>query len=382
MFSISNAVMWQVEVVQEDRWDYGPLQLVFIPERKKKELEQVALVWDWNRSVSGGFSRPADGVDFIRKEVRIASVENPNLIVVPRQRNGYSELHSMLASLVPQPILDEFGIKRLKANMALILRGGNPDYEMPNDYAMRACAAFEKYIWTKLAPKARMRADFFSSSSPLRLLAGDALFWMHRMYRIALDRAEDAPEAEQTADDRWQPLDVLEEKLKDGMRAEDREKFRVRRPLMGGTICDIEDAEECDFFVDEMIDGSGVMESLHPVIETLHSHRVHEDFSDQYSWIKEDFERSFYSKRAKVKVSLVETLDDMPVWSSDEQDGYERVLFRDVLAFLNPAERHLVIALRSGKTTTEIASQLGHKGHAAVSRRVKRLKAKVTALLN
>jgi hypothetical protein len=106
------------------------------------------------------------------------------------------------------------------------------------------------------------------------------------------------------------------------------------------------------------------MESLDPAIETLHSHRVHEDFSDRYSWIKEDFERSFYSKRAKLKVSLVET-----------QDGYERVLFRDVLAFLNSSERHLVIALRSGKTTTEIACEA--KSHAAVLRRVKKLQAKV-----
>ncbi len=382
MFSITNATMWQVEVVQEDHWDYGPLQLVFIPERKKKGLEQTALVWDWNRSLSGGFSRPSDGLDFLRDELGITNLENPNLIAVPRQRNGYSELHAMLASLVPQEILDEFGIKRMQANLALILRGRYPDYEIPNDYAMRACAAFEKYIWTKLAPKARMRAGLFSSSSPLRLLAGDSLFWMHRMYRIALDRAEDTPEAEEMEEDRWQPLDVLEAKLKDGMAPEQRDKFRVRRPLVGGTLCDIEDPEECDFFVDEMIDGAGVMESLDPVIETLHSHRTHEDFSDQYSWIKEDFERSFYSKRAKLKVSLVETVDDMPVWSSDEQDGYERVLFRDVLAFLNPAERHLVIALRSGKTTTEIARELGHKSHAAVSRRVKKLKAKVKALLN
>lgn len=71
----------------------------------------------------------------------------------------------------------------------------------------------------------------------------------------------------------------------------------------------------------------------------------------------------------------------MPVWSSDEQDGYERVLFRHLLAFLNPSERHLVLALRSGKRTTEIAHDLGHKGHAAVLRRVKKLQAKVRSLL-
>lgn len=76
MFSISNAMMWQVEVVQEDRWEYGPLQLVFIPERKKKHFEQVALVAEWNRSLSGGFSRPADAVDYPQAWNRYSYVRN------------------------------------------------------------------------------------------------------------------------------------------------------------------------------------------------------------------------------------------------------------------------------------------------------------------
>jgi hypothetical protein len=44
----------------------------------------------------------------------------------------------MLASLVPQPILDDFGIKRLKANLALILRG-YPDYDMQRLRDARVC---------------------------------------------------------------------------------------------------------------------------------------------------------------------------------------------------------------------------------------------------
>jgi len=380
MFVISNAMMSQAEVVQSDRWDYGPLQLFFVPQRHRRELEQVALVHEWNRSLSGGFARPAEAYDYVHKGLGLKNLTNPNLVLVPRQRDGYSELHGMLASLVPSQILKDLGIEKVKANLALFLRGRIDP--LPNDYADRACAAFEKHIWMKLAPKARLRSDFFSPTSPLRLLAGDTLFWMHRLYRIALDRAEEAPESQERECEEWEPLDQLERKLKACIPAKNHGKFYLRRPLAGGTICDIDDPEECDFFLDEMIQGAGVMDSLEPVIEALHAHRVHEDFSDHYSWVKEDFERSFYSKRSRLKVSLVETIDDMPVWSADDGQGYERVLFRDMLAFLDRGERHLVLALRCGKTTTEIARELGHSGHAAVSRRIKKLRAKVKALLN
>src|SRR6185436_15978799 len=113
----------------------------------------------------------------------------------------------------------------------------------------------------------------------------------------------------------------------------------------------------------------------------LHRHHAHEDFSSRYSWVKEDFERSFYSKRSKLKVELIETVDDAPVWNSAEPDGYERVLFRDILAALNVRERRLLLALRMGKTSTEIARGQGLTGHAAISRRIKGLKAKIAKLL-
>jgi hypothetical protein len=157
--------------------------------------------------------------------------------------------------------------------------------------------------------------------------------------------------------------------------------FEVRRPLRGGVIWDEENHDEREAVLDHAITGIGVMESIEPVVDLLQTHRTHEDFSSSVSWIKEDFERSFYSKRAKLKVELVETLDDSPVWAMDECDGYGQVLFRDLLAALNLKERKLLLAVRQGKTPCEIASTQGLRGHAAISRRVKRLKAKLAALL-
>jgi hypothetical protein len=163
---------------------------------------------------------------------------------------------------------------------------------------------------------------------------------------------------------------------------EDREKFKIRRPLRGGELWDETDQEDRNEVIDAAISGGGVLASLDPVVEVLNTHRCHDDFAARHSWIKEDFERSFYSKRAKLKVDLVETVDDAPVWASADNEGYEHALFRDVLSFLDLREKRLVLALRSGKTVSDIASQQGLSGHASISRKIKALKQKVCRLIN
>ena len=79
-------------------------------------------------------------------------------------------------------------------------------------------------------------------------------------------------------------------------------------------------------------------------------------------------------------MTLLETVDDVPAWSAGEPDGFADVLFRDLLAFFDRRDRHLLVALRHGKTTSEIARESGHKGHAAVARRVAAVRAKVRKL--
>jgi hypothetical protein len=58
------------------------------------------------------------------------------------------------------------------------------------------------------------------------------------------------------------------------------------------------------------------------------------------------------------------------------------VLFRDVFAALDLRERRLILAIRAGKTVTEIGREAGHAGHAAISRRIEQIQAKVRRLLN
>jgi hypothetical protein len=402
---MSNAFFDQAEIVQLDRRDHGPLELVFLDGVLDREGqrgdEAIGHIAEWNRRFRNGLLRKADNLEWVQGMLpALRGRSNPNIFLVPRIK-GYTELHSMLASIVPEGILRRHGIWKRNAFFSLIpfLHGFCEELDKPElferiswkesnarkveaarAYASGACRAFEEYIWTKLARHHRWHYEFFDPTSPLRLLAGDVRFWMNRLYRLAVEWSEDFEEVSGEGEN-WESIEALTHKLRENLPQEQWSNFLGRRPLMGGSLWNPDDPEDCEAVVEEMLNGAGIMESLQAVLEVLHTHPVHEDFSDRYSWIKEDFERSFYRKRAKVKVTLLETVDDLPVWSAKEPVGYGDILFRDLLSFFDRRDQHIFIAVRQGKTVSEIATELGHKGHAAVSRRLAEIKRKLRRLL-
>lgn len=377
MRHISNAHFHQAEITQIDRWEHGPLELVFLAEPAEGPLEQVAHIYEWNTTQRAGFYRSSEAMDALKTAIpSLEERRNPNMILVPTLA-GTSELDLMLAGLLPDALLQQHNLERRRSTMNLIFGHRALD----SNYGSRARVAFSEHIWSLLSPRARLGANAFSASSPLRLLAGDTRYWAHRIYRLALDRRDTYFDPTEHEEDSWKPVNTLREQILAQIPEEDRHRFKVERPLMGGDIWDVFDSGEREDVLRSAVDGDGVMESLEPVIEMLHSHRAHEDFSDQHSWIKEDFERSFYSKRARLKVDLVETIDDAPAYDLESNEPYEQVLFRDVIAMLNQKERRLVLALRMGKNASTIARESSLRGHASVSRRISALKAKLANLL-
>lgn len=378
MRCISNAFFHQAEVTQVDRWEHGPMELAFLPNPEASNLEMVAHVHEWNQTQRAGFVRSGRAIDGLKPFVPyLEERRNPNMILVPTY-DGTSELDIMLAGLLPDRDLAQAGLERRRASMGLLF----PHHDLPIGYGQRAREAFGHYIWTRLCPLARLKEGAFSARSPLRLLAGDTRYWAHRLYRLAMERRDQWFESTTHEDATWEPLEDLREKLLSQLPEEERHLFEVRRPLMGSDVWDEFDADEREDAIQCAIAGDGVLPSLEPVVELLHSHRAHEDFSATTSWIKEDFERSFYSKRAKLKVDLIETVDDAPAYQLEPNEPYEQVLFRDVVAVLNQKERRLVLALRLGKNASTIARDAGLRGHASVSRNIAALKAKIEKLVN
>ena len=378
MFTISNAMLSQAEIEQANHWEQGPLELVSfdVEAYEISRPELVGLVATWNREYEGGSCRDGDCLERLQHLLPGPfQAANPNLFLAPRA-NGFSHLEVMLGSVVPASILSKYGIAKQRANLWLV-----PWHkDLQPGYGRACCAAFEEHVWRRLARSSRCRHDFFSPDSPLRLLAGDSQYWASRLYRVALARYETfAPTTH--IDDEWHTIEAIEQDLAEQVPDWKEQGLLIRRPRMGGTIWDISDQAECEEVVDEMLDGLGLMEPLDPLLDLLHSHRAHEDFSNQYSWIKEDFERSFYSKRSRVKVVMVETIDEFPAWNAGECFGHEDLIFRDLLSCFDRKDQRVLIALRHGKTTTEIARESGLKGHASISRRISQIKKRVRRLM-
>jgi hypothetical protein len=138
-------------------------------------------------------------------------------------------------------------------------------------------------------------------------------FWMHRLYRVAIDVYESFPPTEYE-EDHWESLEEIARYMNETIPEDERASYRLTRPRMGGDLWNPEDPDDRAWITGLLIDGDTTVESLEPVVEVLLGSATHEDFSTRYSWIKEDFERAFYSKRSKIKVRLHEFTDECPVY--------------------------------------------------------------------
>jgi hypothetical protein len=287
-------------------------------------------------------------------------------------------------------VLDRYGLRRERGNFWLspvMSPGQTAEVFAPwgqgsiedwfREYAQKTEAAFEEFIFSQLLKGERFQRSHFSMNFPLRVLAGDVRYWMHRLFRIAVSRSDELGIVERE-DEEWDSMELLERKFYSRIPESERSNFQLTRPHYGSYFWDGDDEESRLDVLDELLEGNEFVESLDPVLELLASHHAHEDFSDQVSWVKEDFERAFYRKRSRVKVLLLETVDDRPVW--DSTGGTD--IFRDVMSFFDPKDRRLVIALRNGKSVSQIARELGHRGHAAVSRRLAKVKEELRRYLS
>jgi hypothetical protein len=112
---MSNAFFNQVEIQQVDRWNHGPLELVFVKDPNQLatgRLEATYAIHEWNQSQSGGFVRSGEAIELLKPLLpALERKANPNLVIAPQTANGISQLDVMLASLLPDEALSKAGIK-------------------------------------------------------------------------------------------------------------------------------------------------------------------------------------------------------------------------------------------------------------------------------
>jgi hypothetical protein len=142
---------------------------------------------------------------------------------------------------------------------------------------------------------------------------------------------------------------------------------------MGGTVWMGE--EEAGAVVRDAVEFADETGRLRDIMDAVRSHRVEDDFSDHWSYAREDFERKLHGKRRKVKVTFVEVPDTTPV-QGPESEIIGNLVTNDFMAMLDRTNRQIVVLLSSGVTSkTEIADILGYANHSAVSKRLARIRA-------
>ncbi|OXC87782.1 hypothetical protein BMR85_028600, partial [Achromobacter sp. KAs 3-5] len=136
----------------------------------------------------------------------------------------------------------------------------------------------------------------FTKNDPVHMLSHNLDFWIPPVSQVIQERLKDLPQGPhgKTAVD--QPAVLEDGSILEGA--------RITRPRIGSEIwTGEEDAAQARAEVVEAADRTG---NLRAILDAVKSHRIEDDFSDYWTYAREDFERKLHHKRAKAKVTFVE----------------------------------------------------------------------------
>lgn len=325
--------------------------------RIKKDL----LVARWNMMWEAGqYRRRLFDYDELPDDIRkIADIGDVNVMFVPRTRSRYHE-YAPLFHLLSRSTLERFGLPLVRAgSWPFMMDSTRPDRFLPQDFEQRLARAWSWEVWRRLMPGSSLAA--FSQNDPIRLLSHNLDFWIPPVTEVIRMTLEGFPEVDKGVSE--EPVSLDDGSPLEGV---------VRgNPKMGGPIWigEADAAETLDWTV-ETADTTG---NLRGILDAVRSNRVEDDFSDRWSYAREDFERKLYNKRSKHRVRFVELKDTIPV-VGPESEILGQLVTNDFLALLDKRNRQIVVLLSSGVTKkSEIAQILGYANHSAVSKRLARI---------
>jgi len=334
-----------------------------------KTLNRIA---EWNLAWEAAQLRSEMfGADLPNRLKFLEKFPDQNIYLLPKIRNHRYYSYLPLFHLLPLNILKKFGLPLLtKGIWPFIMERGRIDELLPIDFDQRLSQALAFYLWPKLRLGSPISA--FSSLDPIKILAHNLDYWLPHIYKVAEQRLIDLGRV--SFENAKQELTLME------ARKEGSEDIELNRPLFGGKIWMGEG--EANEATKEMIEYADSEGKLRSIIETVRSHRIKDDFSNRWSYAKEDFERKVYNKRSKVKVTFVELDNTIPVHGPDSEIE-ENMLWEDFLALLDVKERQIVVCIRNGITkVSEISHILGYANHSPISKALKKIREKAIKLLN
>ena len=316
------------------------------------------LLWE-----SAQFRRRYFDEDELPPEVaQIADQGDVSVTFIPRTATRYYE-YAPLYHLLSRSQAERHGLPLIRAGIWPYTASiDQPDRYLPADFGARLGRAWASAVWRHLSPGSPLSA--FSRSEPIRLLAHNLDFWIPSVTAAMEEILRGFPVVGEDAS--GEPVQLIDGSILEGAIA--------ASPRCGGTLWDGEAwAAEV---VEEVVEAADAGGRLRAILDAVRSNRVEDDFSDRWSFAREDFERKLYRKRNKVRVRFVELTDTIPV-QGPETEVEGNLVVGDFLALLDEREQQVVVLLRSGYTKLgEVASVLGYKNHSAVSKYLARVRRK------
>jgi len=292
---------------------------------------------------------------------RIADRGDVNVVFVPRTEKRFHE-YAPLYHLLNEAQLRRHGLPALRRGQwPFVMEYGNVERFLPDDLESRLQKAWASAVWRHLLPGSAMSG--FTGNDPIRMLAHNLDFWIPAVTGVVQEILSSNPVVDDTVGEA--PVPLIDGGFLDGAVGVS--------PRVGSDVWRGEqEAAEAVAATVERADGSG---RLRAIMDAVRSHRVEDDFSDRWTFEREDFERRLHRKRSKVQVRFVELTDTIPV-QGPETEIVDRLVFSDFLALLDERDRQVVVLLRSGFTKlTEIADVLGYRNHSPISKRLNRVRA-------
>lgn len=290
----------------------------------------------------------------------VADRGDVNVMFIPRTRSRYHE-YAPLYHLLPKAMLARHGLPLLRGGQWPFLTELAPvDRYLPDDFEARLARAWAAAVWRHLMPGSAMSG--FTDDDPIRLLAHNLDFWLPPVTEVIQQELRELPLVDKGVIEYPPTLEdgsVFTEAL-------------VGNPRVGSDVWRGE--EDAAAVVEWTVQEADADGRLRGILDAVRSNRVEDDFSQRWTFAREDFERRLYRKRAKIKVRFVELTDTIPV-QGPETEVVDRMVFGDFMALLNERDREVVVLLYSGMTSlTEIADVMGYRNHSAVSKRLSRIR--------
>jgi len=317
----------------------------------------------WNNTWEAGCARRGLFKKEVPKELRWVTKQNADLRFVWRAATHSYDPYAALYHLLSRSTLERFGLPLLRRGLWPQLSAQHLlGHILPADFDERLEQALTYHLWPLLG--ARGGPSRFSRADPIRILSHNLDYWMPYIDIVAQRRNRNFS--------RTRFEDEKDEADYYAHRDEMPPGVSLQTPLCGGALW----MGEIDALsaTKEMIEVADERGNLRAILDSIRSHRIEDDFSERWSFEREDFERKLYSKRNKVKVTFVELDHTTPVHGPNSE-AHENLLWEDFLTLLEPKERRVVVCLRNAETRLgNIAKLLGYANHSAISKHLAKIR--------